>query len=164
MKRFTIFAILLFSFIALGSIAQAQTATQTVTVAVNTIYRMTLSSATTSLLVTDGTAGTDALISVSSTGLTYSITHNSKTGTTKITAAAVIAPALPTGIELAVVFTPVKGTTAGSKVLSASAQDVVTVIPRGADANAGLQYTLSATASAGSLTSQNAVITYTISN
>lgn len=146
-----------------SAMAQAS-ATQSVTLQVSAIYKISTSGNPGALTITTGTAGTDALTSVSDNSTTYSITHNS--GTAKVTAH--MDAALSSGYALQLALASSKGTSAGSvdisNATSGSAVDVVTGIANGADANQSITYTFSADASAGSLASTAKTITLTITN
>lgn len=146
------------------TIAQA-TATQTVTLAVNSVFQISTSGNPGGLTITTGTAGTDALTSVSDNSTTYSITQNFGNAV-KITAH--MDAALASGYTLNLNLGSTKGTSAGSvdisNATSGSAVDVVTGIIRGADAGQSIGYTFSALASAGTLSSTNKTVTLTLTN
>lgn len=141
------------------------TATQSVNLTVNTVYKISTSGNPSALTVTTGTAGTDALTSVSDNSTTYSITQNFG-NTVKITAN--LDAALQAGYSLNISLASTKGTSAGtvdiSNATSASALSVVTGINRGADAGQTIGYTFSALASAGMLTSTTRTVTLTLTN
>jgi len=141
------------------------TATQAVSLTVNTVYKIAVSGNPGTLTVTTGTAGADALSSVSDNSTTYSITQNFG-NTVKITAH--MDAALASGYTLQVNLASSKGTSAGnvdiSNATSGSAVNVVTGINRGADAGQPITYTFSALASAGMLSSTNKTITLTLTN
>lgn len=145
--------------------AQSATATQSLTLAVNTVYKIATSGNPGALTITTGTAGTDALTSVSDNTTTYSITQNFA-NTVKITASLDLA--LPAGYSLSIDLASTKGTSAGavdiSNATSGSALDVVTGINLGADAGQGIGYTFSALASAGTLASTSKTVTLTLTN
>ena len=147
-----------------SAMAQA-TANQTVTLAVNSVYRIAVSGNPGALTVTTGTAGVDALSSVSDNSTTYSITQN-VAGTVKVTA--YLDAALAAGYTLSLNLASTQGTSAGSvdisNATSGSAVDVVTGISRGADANQAVGYTFSANASAGTLGSTSKTVTLTLTN
>ncbi len=147
-----------------ASFAQAS-ATQNLTLAVNTIYKIATSGNPGALTISTGTAGTDALTAVSDASTTYSITQNFGS-TVKITAN--LDAVLPAGYMLQVNLASAKGTSAGtvdiSNATSASAVSVVTAIAMGADAAKAITYTFSANASAGTLTSTAKVVTLTLTN
>jgi hypothetical protein len=163
MKR--LLSVLLLSFLFVQSITAQTSATQVVTVKVSPIYKLSISGDL-SLTISDGTAGEDALTSVSDAVTTYSITHNSKTGLTKITAQITdVGGALPTDIVLKVTLVSIKGSTAGPVDISdGTAKDVVTSIAKGADANKTIIYSLSAKASAGELASTGKTVTLTLTD
>ena len=147
-----------------NSFAQS-TATQSVTLAVNTVYKIATSGNPGPLTITDATAGVDALTSVSDNSTTYSITQNFG-NTVKITAH--MDAVLAAGYALELNLASTKGTSVGvtniSNATSGSAVDVVTSIQRGADAGQAIGYTFSATASAGTLASTSRTITLTLTN
>ena len=117
------------------------------------------------MTVTTGTAGTDALSSVSDNSTTYGITQNFG-NTVKLTAN--LDAALSAGYALQINMASTKGTSAGtvdiSNATSGSAVNVVTSINRGADAGQMITYTFSALASAGMLSSTNKTVTFTLTN
>lgn len=145
--------------------AQSATATQSLTLAVNTVYKIATSGNPGALTITTGTAGTDALTSVTDNTTTYSITQNFA-NTVKITAN--LDSPLSSGYTLAINLASTKGTSAGSvdisNATSGSAVDVVTAINRGADAGQGIGYIFSALASAGTLSSTSKTVTLTLTN
>lgn len=145
--------------------AQSATATQSLNLAVNTVYKIAVSGNPGALTVTTGTAGVDALTSVSDASTTYSITQNFG-NTVKITAN--LDAALSSGYTLQIDMASSKGTSAGtvdiSNATSGSAVDVVSAIGMGADANQTVSYTFSALASAGTLSSSSRTVTLTLTN
>ncbi|HWP81387.1 MAG TPA: hypothetical protein VNN76_01910 [Bacteroidota bacterium] len=147
-----------------AAFAQAS-ATQTVSLAVNAVYKIATSGSPAPLVITEGTAGSDNLTSVSDNSTTYSITQNVG-NTLKITAH--MDAALPSGYTLNINLASTKGTSLGnvniSNATAGSAVDVVTGIARGADAAQTIGYTFAATASAGTLTSTTKTITLTLTN
>ena len=152
------------SFMFQSSYSQA-TATQNLTLAVNSIYKLATSGNPGALTITTGTAGTDALTSVSDASTTYSMTQNFG-NTVKITAN--LDAVLTAGYQLQINLASSKGTSAGtvdiSNATSASAVSVVTGIAKGADAAKAITYTFSANASAGTMTSTAKVVTLTLTN
>jgi hypothetical protein len=152
--------------IAIGSNVMAQaTANQTVSLAVNAVYKIATSGNPGGLTVTTGTAGTDALSTVSDNTTTYSITQN-VAGTVKVTAN--LNSALSAGYSLQLNLASTKGTSAGTVDISSttpgSAVNVVSGIAVGADAAQTITYTFGANASAGTLSSTNKVVTLTLTN
>ena len=147
-----------------NTFAQA-TATQTVTLAVNSVFKISTSGNPGALTITTGTAGTDALTSVSDNSTSYSITQNFGNAV-KITGH--MDAALTSGYTLNLTLASTKGTSAGnvdiSNATSGSAVDVVTGINRGADAGQTINYSFSALASAGTLSSTSKTITLTLTN
>jgi len=137
-------------------LAQAQTATQTVTFAVNAINQIAFTGAP-SLTITTAVAGS-APTSVTDATASWAVTTN-QTGA-KITASI---PAMPAGLTLsASLAAPTGGTSAGFLALSATAVDLVTGITKLAQGSLGVSYKLDATAAAGVVTSATRVVTYTI--
>ena len=164
-KALVIASILILGTIGIEFTFAQSNATQNLTLAVNTIYRISTSGNPGALTISTGTAGTDALTSVSDATTTYSITQNFG-NTVKITAN--LDAVLPAGYALQINLASAKGTSAGtvdiSNALSASALSVVTAIAKGADAGKSISYTFSANASAGTLTSTAKVVTLTLTN
>jgi len=151
---------------ALVQNASAQaTAAQTVSLAVNAVYKIAVTGNPGGLIITDGTAGTNALTTVSDNSTRYSITQN-VAGTVKVTAN--LDAALIAGYTLQMNLASTKGTSAGTVDVSAtspgSAVNVVSAIGMGADATQMITYTFGANASAGTLASTNKVVTLTLTN
>ena len=152
--------------LALVQSASAQsTANQTVSLAVNAVYKISTSGNPGSLTVNTGTAGTNALTSVSDNSTKYNITQN-VAGTVKITAN--LDAALSAGYTLQLNLASALGTSAGTVNISSttpgSAVNVVSNIAMGADANQVITYTFGANASAGTLASTNKTVTLTLTN
>jgi hypothetical protein len=147
-----------------NAMAQA-TANQNLSLAVNTVYKIATSGNPGAMTITTGTAGNDALTSVSDASTTYSITQNFAS-TVKITAN--LDAAMAAGYTLQLNLASTKGTSAGNVDISAttpvSAANVVTNIALGADANQAITYTFGADASAGVLGSTAKVVTLTLTN
>ena len=160
----TLAAAVLSMVVVQSAMAQA-TANQTVTLAVNAVYKIATSGNPSPLTITSGTAGVDPLASVSDNSTNYSITQN-VANTLKVTAH--MDAALSAGYSLLLNLASTKGTSQGnvdiSNATSGSAVDVVTGINRGADANQVISYTFSATASAGTLSSTSKTVTLTLTN
>lgn len=145
------------SIICLAGSASAQTATQSVSIAVNPINQIAFTGSP-SLTITTAAAGSNPT-SVSDASATWAVTTN-QTGA-KITAS--IASALPAGVTLSVALAaPAGGSSAGSQALGVTAVDVVTSITKLAQGGLGVTYTLGATAAAGVVASTSRVVTYTI--
>ena len=153
------------SVLVFESVHAQATATQTLTLAVNAVYKITTSGNPAPLTITTGTAGSDNLTAVTDNSTTYSITQNYG-NTVKITAS--LNSALPAGYYLKLALGTTKGTSAGSvdisNATSGSAVSVVTAIQRGADAGQSITYSFSALASAGTLTSTAKTVTLTLTN
>ena len=159
-------SLLILAIAALADYAFGQaTASQSVSLTVNMVYKISTSGNPAALTVTTGTAGTDALSSVSDNATTYSITQNFG-NTVKISAH--MDAALSSGYTFQVNLASTKGTSGGtmdiSNATSGSAVDVVTGINKGADVGQTISYTFSALASAGTLSSTNKTITLTLTN
>jgi hypothetical protein len=138
-------------------LAQAQTATQTVTFAVNAINQIAFTGAP-SLTITTATAGSAPTSVTDAVTATWAVTTN-QTGA-KITASI---PAMPAGLTLsASLAAPAAATSAGFLALSGTAVDLVTGITKLAQGSLGVSYKLDATAAAGVVTSATRVVTYTI--
>lgn len=148
--------------LALGTIsltgsASAQTATQSVTIAVNAINQIAFTGSP-SLTITTATAGSNPT-SATDASATWAVTTN-QTGA-KITGS--IASAMPAGVTLSVsLAAPAGGSSAGSQALGTTAVDLVTGITKLAQSGLGVTYTLGATAAAGVVASTSRVVTYTI--
>lgn len=153
------------SILAVESMHAQASATQTLTLAVNAVYKIATSGNPAPLTITTGTAGSDNLTAVTDNSTTYSITQNYG-NTVKITAN--LSSALPAGYVLTLGLGSTKGTSAGSvdisNATSGSAVNVVTAIQRGADASQSITYSFSALASAGTLASTAKTVTLTLTN
>jgi len=164
-KSIVILGVAILSMALVSNVMAQATATQTVSLAVNAVYKISTSGNPGALTITTGTAGTNALTSVSDNTTTYSITQN-VAGTVKLTAH--LNSALTAGYKLEMNLASTKGTSAGtvdvSNATSGSAVDLVTAIARGADAAQAIAYTFSADASAGTLASTNKTVTLTLTN
>ena len=138
-------------------LAHAQTATQTVTFAVNAINQIAFVGAP-SLTITTAVAGS-APTSVTDATASWAVTTN-QTGA-KISAS--IASDMPAGLTLSSsLAAPTGGTSAGFLSLSTVAVDLVTGITKLAQGALGVSYTLDATPAAGVVTSATRLVTYTI--
>jgi hypothetical protein len=137
--------------------AQAQTATQTVTFAVNAINQIAFVGSPT-LTITTAVAGS-APTSVSNAASTWAVTTN-QTGA-KISAS--IPANMPAGLTLsASLAAPVTATSAGFQALSTVPVDVVTTLTKLNVGSLAVTYKLDATAAAGVVASNSRVVTYTI--
>jgi hypothetical protein len=140
-----------------GTAAQAQTATQTVTFAVNAINQIAFTG-TPSLTITTAVAGS-APTSVTDATSSWAVTTNQSGA--KITAS--IPVDMPTGLTLSSnLAAPSGATSAGYQALSSTAVDLVTSITKLAQGTLGVTYKLDATAAAGVVASATRVVTYTI--
>ncbi|MEP6999960.1 MAG: hypothetical protein ABI969_05750 [bacterium] len=137
---------------------QAQTATQTVTFAVNAINQIAFVG-TPSLTITTAVAGS-APTSVTDASSTWAVTCN-QTGA-KISAN--IPLAMPAGLTLSAnLAAPAGATSASYQALGTVAVDLVTGITKLAQGSLAATYKLDATAAAGVVTTATRVVTYTIS-
>ena len=156
---------MMMSFGLLQNAAAQATANQTVSLAVSAVYKIATSGNPGGLTISDGTAGTNALTTVSDNSTKYSITQN-VAGTVKVTAN--LDAAMSAGYTLQLNLASAKGTSAGTVDISSTtpgaAVNVVSGIALGADANQTITYTFGANASAGTLTSTNKVVTLTLTN
>ena len=151
--------VLLAALVVAAPAAQAQTATQTVTYAVNAINQIAFTGAP-SLTITTATAGS-APTSVTDATASWAVTTN-QTGA-KISAS--IATAMPAGLTLNSSLVAPAGATAavGFTALGTVAADLVTGVTKLAQGSLGVSYRLDATAAAGVVASATKVVTYTIS-
>ncbi len=162
MKKITV----MFALAALGvfsvqtDFAQT-TATQTVTLAVSSVQKLSVSGNPAPLIIGTGVAGTSSLTPVSDATTTYSETHNN-TLPMKITAG--IDVALAAGYQLQINLASTQGTSSGTVDISSAttAVSVVTAIAKGSDNAKVITYTFSASATAGVLTSGTHTVTLTI--
>ena len=113
------------------------------------------------LKITTAVAGSQPA-SVSDNSTTYTVvTPNPANRTYKITAQ-LNAP-MPTGVTLtASLAAPAGATSVGAVALDLTARDVVTGIPRQTNATRTIAYQLSATVSAGVITSSTRIVTLTV--
>ena len=159
------FAVLLVGLIAVESASAQATATQSVTLAVQAVYRISVSGNPAPLTINAGTAGVDTLTTVSDASTSYNITQNFA-NTVKITAE--LNSPLSAGYFLHLTMQSNKGTSAGavdiSSTTAGSGVPVVTAIARGADANKTITYAFTALASAGTLASTVKTVTLTLTN
>jgi hypothetical protein len=164
-KSIVILGVAILSMALVSNVMAQATATQTVSLAVNAVYKIAVTGNPGGLTITDGTAGTNALTTVSDNTTRYSITQN-VAGTVKVTAN--LDAALSAGYTLQMNLASTKGTSAGTVDVSAtspgSAVNVVSAIGMGADATQMITYTFGANASAGTLLSTNKVVTLTLTN
>lgn len=146
---------------ATGALAQV-TASQTVTLAVNSVQKINVSGNPGPLTIVDGTEGTDALTSVSDASTNYNVTHNSNTA---LHIDAQLSSVLADGYQLSVQLASAKGTSGGEKYLSdGTAKEVVSSIAKGADAAKIITYRFYANASAGPMTSNSRTVTFTLTS
>ncbi len=166
MKKLTmILAAGALSMMTVASARAQATATQSLTLAVNSVFKIATSGNPAPLTIISGTAGSDNLTPVSDNSTSYSITQNFG-NTVKITAN--LNSTLPAGYTLQIALASTKGTSAGtvdiSNATAGSAVTVVTAVQRGADAGQSISYTFSALASAGTLSSTTKTVTLTLTN
>jgi hypothetical protein len=139
------------------SAARAQTATQTVTFAVNAINQIAFTGAP-SLTITTAVAGS-APTSVTNALSTWAVTTNQSTA--KITAN--IPTVMPAGLTLSVnLAAPLGATSLAYQSLGTTAVDLVTGVTKVAQGGMTVTYKLDATPAAGVIASATRVVTYTI--
>ena len=139
-------------------LASAQTATQTVTFAVNAINQISATGSP-SLTVTTATAGSQPTDATDGSS-TWAVTTNQSNA--KISAS--IPSPMPAGLTLSVnLVAPDAAASAGLTALGTVAVDLVTSITKVAQSGMTATYQLSATAAAGVVGSGTKVVTYTIS-
>ena len=140
------------------ALASAQTATQTVTFAVNAINQISATGSP-SLTVTTATAGSQPTDATDGSS-TWAVTTNQSNA--KISAS--IPSPMPAGLTLSVnLVAPAAAASAGLTALGTVAVDLVTSITKVAQSGMTATYQLSATAAAGVVGSGTKVVTYTIS-
>jgi hypothetical protein len=138
---------------------QTNVATQTVSLAVQAVSRLSVSGDPGALTISGGVAGTDALTPASDNSTNYRMTTN--VVNSRISAQ-MGGAALPTGIALTVNFGGTQGSSAGSVDLSdAAAHNVVTSIARGASNGNVITYGLAASSTADPF-STSRVVTLTL--
>ena len=161
-KSIVIIALVSLSAFAFQTTFAQAYATQTLTLAVNAMYKISISSNTVALRIEGGTAGNPALQSVSDNATTYNMLQNAS-ASWKITAN--LNAALPQDFALSINLESSKGTSCGTVDISNTTPvNVVTGTANGADNNKRITYTFSALASAGMLASTTRVVTLTISS
>jgi hypothetical protein len=139
-----------------SSAAVAQTATQTVTFQVDAINQIAFVGSP-SLVINTATAGSNPASATAAA--TWAVTTN-QTGA-KITAS--IGSNMPAGLTLSVdLSAPAGGSSAGAQSLSTTAVDLVTTITKVAQSALSVNYSLTATAAAGVVSSTTRTVTYTI--
>ncbi len=166
MKMLKTFAVIGILFLGMANVAMAQADNHLVNVEVQAINEIAILGDVT-LQITTATAGSDPTDATSSTS--YAITTNDAGGTTRITAGTSVDPTtLGTGsggVDLQVNATaPTGGAGAGNLSLNTIAVNVVTSIDPVSEGTLSLDYTLSATAETGQLSSTAITVTYTIVN
>jgi hypothetical protein len=162
MKRFFVFGAVLAMIVLVTTLSFAQTrasTTQTVTLGVNAIYRLSVTG-NPSLIITGGTAGDPALASVSEATSTYSLTINQPVGRLTVQLSA----ALGTGVNLTINVPSNRGNSLGTVDISdAGAHDVVAPLnTRGTTNNQPITYTLSAAADAAPFAATPYTVTWTL--
>jgi hypothetical protein len=166
MKRVLLALAALAVCLLITTMAQAQaTTSQSLTLAVSAVYKISVSGNPGALTINDGTAGSDNLAYAGDSSTTYSITHNN-VGNLRISAN--LDAAMPAGYTLQITLNSTRGTGGAtldiSNATAGSAVDVVTGIARGADAGQRIRYYFTTTASAGTLASTNRTVTLTLQN
>jgi hypothetical protein len=139
-----------------ASAAQAQTSTQNVTFQVNAINQIAVAGSP-SLTINTATAGSNPTAATASAN--WAVTTNQSNA--KVTAR--IDSDMPAGLSLTVnLGAPTGATSAGATALSSTSVDVVTGITKLAEGSLSIDYSLSATAAAGVVSSTSRTVTYTI--
>ncbi len=161
MKKALLCLLVLGFILGLGRMAlAANTATQTVTIAVSAINEISVSSGTVSLTVNSATAGSQPT-NATDGSTSYAITTNESNK--KITGQ--INSAMPANTTLAInLVAPTGGSSAGTVTLSTSPSDLVTGISTLAESGKTITYTLSATIAAGIVASTSRTVTLTLTN
>jgi hypothetical protein len=150
------------SFVLMQNAMAQATASQSLSLSVSAVYKISTSGNPGAMTINNGTAGTDALSSVSDNSTTYSMTQNSSSPA-KITAG--LNSALTAGYSLTIALASAKGSSAGAVDISdGTAKDVVTAMAKGADAGQGITYVFGANASAGILSTTAKTVTLTLTN
>jgi hypothetical protein len=163
MKQYVLFGAVIALVVVMSSLAFGQTiqasAIQTVTLGVNSIYRLAVTGSP-NLLITNGSAGVDTLVSaVDATTARYSMTANEPVAHLTVQLSA----ALGAGVDLTLSVPSNRGTTAGPiSVASGNPVNVVNTLSRGSDNNQPITYILSARADAAPFTSTPFVLTWTL--
>jgi hypothetical protein len=138
--------------------AQA-TATQTVNLTVNSIYKLAVSGSPGALTISDMAVGASSA-STSDASTNYSMTTN--VANSRITAQ--LSSALPSGLTLTIALVGGNGTSAGAvDITDGTAKNVVTAIARGASNGQTITYNFTADASAGAV-NESRTVTLTLTN
>ena len=146
-----------FLVVTLSLPVRAQSATQTITIAVNAINQIAFVGSP-ALSITTATPGSPPT-SATDASANWAVTTN-QTGA-KITAS--IPAAMPAGLTLSAMLSPPAGaTSSGFQPLGTIAVDQVTGIAKLAQSAMGVSYRLDATTAAGVINSATRVVTYTI--
>ncbi len=166
MKRFMFALTVLAVCLAVSTMAYAQASTsQSLSLAVQAVYKITVSGNPGALTINDGTAGSNTLAFAGDSATTYSITHNNLSN---LRISANLDAAMPAGYTLQISLNSTRGTGGAvydiSNATAGSAVDVVTGIARGADAAQRIRYYFSTTASQGTLASTSRTVTLTLQN
>ena len=141
--------------------AYAQVDTNTVTYSVSQVSLVNIAGDVT-LTVNAGTAGTGLTSATANT--TYAITNNYITSGVKITGSLNSNMPANTTLKLAVSAPAASGTTGGVKILSTTAQDLVTGIGAVNETGLNMAFTLEATVDAGVISSSTKTLTLTLVN
>lgn len=159
-----IFRGVLLSLLALAGMqfASAQvTASQSVTLQVQAVTKISVSGNPGALVISDAVAGAN-LTPATDNSTNYNITTNADN--MKIVAS--ISSPMPTGTQLLMQLASSKGTSLGSRDLSnaVSPVDVVTGIAKGSDLNQTISYVFAANADVAAIPSDSRTITLTLTN
>lgn len=151
--------------IAASSCLEAQSdgssVTQSVTIEVKPITKISVSGSPNPLIISDAVAGSE-LTSVSDASTKYSLTTN--LDNMKIVAS--ISDRMPTGTKLMVSLSSRKGSSVGLVDLSGALTpvDVVTGISKCSEVNQSINYTFAANADVSQIPTQSRVVTLTLTN
>jgi hypothetical protein len=141
--------------------SEGSSVTQSVTIEVKPITKISVSGNPNPLLITDAVAGSD-LTSVSDANTKYSLTTN--LDNMKIVAS--INDRMPTGTRLMIRLSSSKAASIGTVDLSGAVTpvDVVTGISKCSDVDQAIDYTFAANADVSEIAIQNRVVTLTLTN
>jgi hypothetical protein len=136
------------------------TATQTVTLTVNSVYKLSVQGSP-SLSIVDATAGSGSMSSVSDASSTFSITQNRPSARLSVQLSA----SLPTGQGLTVSVPSGIGTSTGTVAIGdGTSHNVMSSLAQGATNGQAITYTFSATALADPAAATAYTVTWTLAD
>jgi hypothetical protein len=136
------------------------TATQTVTLAINAVYKLSVQGSPT-LSIVDATAGSGNMSSVSDASSTFSITQNRPSARLSVQ----LGSALPAGQGLTISIPSGIGTSAGTVAIGdGTSHNVMSSLAQGATNGQAITYTFSATALADPVTATAYTVTWTLAD